>query len=186
MQLISPSRKRARKPALIALAALAAIALVATQVAPSASAASATAAKAPKKCANSKLVVWFAKMPGDGTAGSVFYELAITNLGNSTCTLRGYPTVTAANLGGGKVGSAATHESGTPVKTVTLQSGDTATATLRIAEAGNFSPSTCHPVMAAGLRVRAPGNGGSKLVPFPFEACARKGHTNLGVRAVEG
>jgi len=179
----SLTSKSKRLAGALALTALAAIALFATQVAPSAAA---TASRAPAACSNSKLVIWFAEMPGDGTAGSIFYKLAFTNLGSSTCSLKGYPQITAANLGGGKVGSDATQESGTPVKSVTLKSGDSAYATLRIAEAGNYSPSTCKPVMAAGLRVKAPGNGGPKLVPFPFEACSRNGHTNLSVRAVEG
>ncbi len=181
-----PSKRRLGALAVAGAAALASVALLLAPAASSAATSGAVASKAPGRCANSKLVAWFAEMPGSGAAGSVFYKLAFTNLGNRTCTLRGYPQVTAANLGGGRVGSAAAKEGGGSVHTVTLESGDSAFATLRITEAQNFPHSTCRPVMAAGLRVRAPGNGGSKLVPFPFEACARKGHANLSVRAVEG
>lgn len=184
--LTSKSKRIAGSLALTGAAAVATVALLAAQAAPSAAAADATASRAPGACNSSKLVIWSAEMPGNGTAGSIFYKLAFTNLGNSTCTLKGYPQVTAANLGGGKLGSAATRESGTRVKKVKLHPGDSAYATLRIAEAGNYSNFECHPMMAAGVRVKAPGKGGAKLVPFPFEACARKGHTNLGVRAVEG
>jgi hypothetical protein len=34
-------------------------------------------------------------------------------------------------------------------------------------------------VLAAGLRVRPPGQSASKFVPYPLEVCSRVGHSNL-------
>ncbi len=40
---------------------------------------------------------------------------------------------------------------------------------------GNFSPSLCHPVTAAALRVYPPNQNASETVPFPFLACSGTG-----------
>jgi hypothetical protein len=57
---------------------------------------------------------------------------------------------------------------------VTLARESTATAGLRIVDACNFPASACREATAAGLRVHPPGQTRSKLVPFPFKACARR------------
>ncbi len=161
---------------------LSSIAILAAGLAPNAAGAS----NRVHKCATSQLVIWLNEVPGSGAAGSVFHELGFTNLSKRTCTLRGYPRVTAANLHSGKVGGLATREATGSVHAVRLHPGDTAFATLRIVEAQNFPHSVCHPVSAAGLRVSPPGRHSQKVVPFPFEACARASNPNLSVRAVTG
>ncbi len=60
----------------------------------------------------------------------------------------------------------------------------TATATLRIVEAGNFPSSACGMTTAAGIRVYPPNQRASKIVPFPFGACSHTGPTILAVRVV--
>lgn len=67
---------------------------------------------------------------------------------------------------------------------MTLSNGASATATLRIVQAGNFPASACRQTKAAGLRVFPPGQSNSKVIPFPFEACSRSGPVYLSVRAV--
>jgi Domain of unknown function (DUF4232) len=161
---------------------LGSIAILAAELAPSAGAAS----KRAPRCATSQLVIWLNEVPGNGAAGSVFHQLAFTNLSRRTCTLRGFPRVSAANLHGRRVGGFATREAGGNPHTVRLHPGDTAFANLRIVEAQNFPHATCRPVTAAGLRVAPPGRHSSKLVPYPFEACARASNPNLSVRAVTG
>lgn len=142
----------------------------------------AKAAGAPR-CSTSSLVVWL-DTEGNGALGSVYYKLELTNLSGHPCTLHGYPGVSAVDLSGKQLGRAASREStGTP-HTVTLPSRGSATAVLRIVEAGNFPASVCHRTMAAGLRVFPPGQSASKVVPFPFEACSSSGPAFLGVRAV--
>src|SRR5690242_16570720 len=131
-----------------AIAALSTIAVEAT----STSAASDTQASSPPACRTSGLDIWFDPQ-GNGAAGSVFYEIQFTNLSGHTCALRGFPRVRAVDLSGSGLGSPARREeTGTP-GSVKLAAGATAVATLRITEAGNFSPSDCHPVTAAGMRV---------------------------------
>src|SRR5438477_2041615 len=116
-------------------------------------------------CASSGLVAWL-DTQGNGAAGTVFYELKFTNLSGRTCHLRGFPGVSAVDLAGHRVGRAASRSHATRVRTIVLAHGATATATLQIVEAGNFSPSACHQVTAAGLRVFPPNQTASKVVPF--------------------
>jgi hypothetical protein len=143
-----------------------------------------SAIAAPPKCKTSNLVIWSNNGAGGGTAGSVFYKIKFTNLSGHACTLKGFPRVAAVNLAGKRVGAAARHEAGQTPKKVKLANGATATAQLRVVDAGNFSPSSCHPVTAAGLRVRPPGQRKSKLVPLPFETCARATQPTLSVGVV--
>ncbi|HEY5318726.1 MAG TPA: DUF4232 domain-containing protein [Solirubrobacteraceae bacterium] len=136
------------------------------------------------KCATSGLVVWL-DTQGNGTAGSTYYTLEFTNLSGHTCTLGGYAGVSAVDLAGHQLGSAASRDKATSPHTITLAAGASATAVLRIVEAGNFPGSACHQVTAAGLRVFPPNLTTSKVVPFPFPACSRSGPVYLSVRAVK-
>ncbi len=136
------------------------------------------------KCRTSGLVIWLANEPGGGTAGSIYYKLKLTNLSGHACTLLGYPRVSAVDLGGHRLGMGARHEAAQRPRLVTLTIGATATAVLRIVDAGNFPASVCRQVPAAGLRVFPPGQTASKVVPFPFQTCSRTGQGNLAVRAV--
>ena len=135
-----------------------------------------------RACATSGLVAWL-DTNANGAAGSSFYELHLTNLSGRTCTLQGYPGVSAVTLSGSRIGRAATHEAGTRSGLVTLAQRATATAVLRIVQAGNFSASACRATTAAGLRVYPPGQSASRVVPFPFAMCAGS-VTVLSVRAL--
>jgi len=141
-------------------------------------------AAATPRCATSGLVIWLNDEPGGGTAGSIYYKLELTNLSGRACTLAGYPGVSAVNLAGHKLGAGAGHEAFQTPRTVRLGIGATASAVLRIVDAGVFSASACREVTAAGLRVYPPGATTSKVVPFPFQACSHAGMSNLAVRAV--
>ena len=140
------------------------------------------AAVSAASCASSGLVVWL-DTQGNGAAGSIYYRLEFTNLSGHACTLSGYPGVSAVDLGGRQLGSAGSRST-SRVRAVSLANGATAAAVLRIVEAGNFPNSACHRVSAAGVRVYPPNQTVSKLVPFPFEACARPGPVYLSVEAV--
>ncbi len=82
-------------------------------------------------------------------------------------------------------GSAASRDAVHRPVTVTVRSGATVHAILRIVDAGNYPSSTCAQTTAAGLRVYPPGQTASKLVPYPFAACSRSGPTYLQVEAVQ-
>jgi hypothetical protein len=134
-------------------------------------------------CATGGLVVWM-NTNGNGAAGTVYYVLRFTNLSGHTCTLRGFPGVSAVKLNGHQLGSAAGRDHTTPVKTISIANGHTAKATLGIVEAGNFPSSKCGQTTAAGLRVYPPNQTASKIVPSPFAACSHTGPIFLTVRAV--
>ncbi len=147
-----------------------------------ASTAHAASAAAPP-CATRSLVVWL-DAQGNGAAGSTYYRLRFTNLGGQRCTLRGYPGVSAVDLAGRQLGTAARRNPQTPVRTVTVAPGQTVHAVLQINDVSVFPAATCRPVRAAGLRVFPPNTTQSKVVPFPFRACSRTGPAYLHVEAV--
>lgn len=167
----------ARMPirAFLAAAALAAAALL-VAAAPFAAAApdSQQRAATPPACKTSGVLVWLANPQGNGAAGSIYYTLRFTNLSGHTCSLKGFPVVSAVTLAGHKIGVPAGRETGKPAKLVKLHAGETANATLRVVSPGVFSPSECHPVTAAGVSVTLPGQKVGRIVPFPFETCARQ------------
>jgi hypothetical protein len=166
-----------------ALACAAALASVAALAVTASSAPAGAGAASTPKCATSGLVIWL-NNEQNGTAGSFYYTLVLTNLSGQACTLIGYPGVSAVNLAGHQLGSPALHEASQKPRVVTLASRAGATAVLRIVDVGIIAASGCRPVTAAGLRVYPPGQTTSKLIPFPFKACSRTGPHYLEVRAV--
>jgi hypothetical protein len=154
-------------------------------------AATGPAAAATPTCRSSQLVTWL-DTNGNGAAGTVFYALNFTNIG-STCTLRGFPGVSAVSQNGHQLGSAAAREKNVKVKPITLKgtaggnasNASSAQATLGIVEAGNFPASACHQTTASGLRVYAPNQNAATFVPYPFAACSRSGPAYLKVTAVK-
>ncbi len=140
-------------------------------------------AAVPPPCATASLVVWL-DTNGSGAAGSVYYRLELTNLAAHACSLRGYPAVSAVDLAGRPLGSAATRNPAHAARRVTLARGATATAVLQVAQAANFPAPRCRPATAAGLRVSPPGQADARIVPFPFPACSRRGPVYLTVQAV--
>lgn len=161
-----------------------------TALAATASLGAAAAAGTPS-CRTSGLVVWL-DTRGNGAAGGTYYNLEFTNVSGHTCTLHGYPGVSAVNLVGHRLGSAASRNNAHTPVVVTLASGTTAnmagtlaTVVLKITDAGVYPPSTCRQVTAAGVRVYPPGQTASKLIPFPFRACSQTGPVILHVEAVQ-
>jgi hypothetical protein len=148
-------------------APLAAAALLAGAVIASPAADAATA----KPCSSSGLVIWAGEEPGGGTAGSVFFEIAFTNLSGHTCTVSGYPKVQPVSLKGKAIGGGAAQAPGKK-KTIKMVPGETVHATLQIVDALNFPTGKCKATTAAGLRVSVPGGSGSKIAPLAFETCA--------------
>jgi hypothetical protein len=163
-----------------ALACAAALVPAAALAAPGAAHASHTTTPA---CATSGLDVWL-DTQGNGAAGTIYYNLEFTNLSGSTCTLFGYPGVSATNLTGTQLGSAAARIGANP-QTVTLANGATATALVGIAQAGVYPPTPCGPTTAAGLRVYPPDQTQFRKVPFPFPACSKTGPHYLKIYPVQ-
>jgi hypothetical protein len=154
-----------------------------------------SAAVAPS-CTTADLDVWL-NTTGNGAAGSSYYNLNFTNLSAHSCSILGYPGVSAVTQAGIQLGSAAGREGGHAVTRITLTSArsargfetstshNTATVVIQIAVAENFPASVCSPITAAGLRIYPPGQKESTVVPFPFVACAKAGPQFLHVESVE-
>lgn len=157
------ARARRRAVALCALAA--ALAVLAVAAVPPAGAAT-------PRCQTSGLVIWL-DTQGNGTAGTIFYTLNFTNLSGKTCTLHGFPGVSAVNLSGAQLGRGANWTPGQTVRTITLNAGQTANATVGIVDTGALP--NCRRTTAAGLRVFPPNQTASKVIPFPFPACGGSG-----------
>lgn len=173
---------RAGRRIAAAAAACAVILVPAVALAAPGSPTGAASRAAPRACETPGLVIWL-NTNGSGTAGSTFYHLEFTNLSGHRCTLNGFPFVRAIDLRRHRLGSRAAFEHRTP-HAVTIGRGKTARAILQIVDAGNFPASACHPVTAAGLRVYPPNQTRSKVIPFPFSACSRRGPVYLIVRPV--
>ena len=122
-------------------------------------------------CETPGLVIWL-DTSGKVTTGNAFYNLQFTNLSGHTCTLNGFPFITAVSLTGGQLGHRAVFDRMKTPHSVTLKEGATVKAVLQIEDVGNIPPAKCKPVTAAGLRVFPPNQTRAKVVPFPFGACS--------------
>jgi hypothetical protein len=182
MKLITRSPRRMIMTAAVAGAAilLPAVALASSAGSDSATTAARAHAIAQPQCRRAWLTSWMG-VPGNGTAGSTYYDLEISNISGQTCTLYGFPGVSALGSGGKQLGKAAARNNGFTELTVTLQPYQTAHAVLQITDVGNFPRSACHPTTADAVRVYAPGDFASMRFPFSFQACARKGPVYLHV-----
>jgi uncharacterized protein DUF4232 len=113
-----------------------------------------------------------------GTAGSVYVTVTFKNLDNVPCTLYGFPGVAqAAGTPVTDIGKPSTEDLSTARELVTLQPGGYAYATLRIVDAGNYSPAACTQVNATWLAVIPPNQRVPLFVPYKSVAC--KGSTQL-------
>src|SRR6202020_2832670 len=90
--------------------------------------------------------------PANGTAGTTFYPLKFVNTSKTSCTMSGYPGVSAVTSSGKQIGNAAKRIQ-TKFRTVTLAPGKQQSASIGIVETGNFPAASCKPVTAAGLKV---------------------------------
>ena len=126
--------------------------------------AAAHAAAAPA-CTSNHTRVWWGE-PGDAATGHIHYPLQFSNIGTTTCTLFGYPGVSALDTNGNQVGLPATHSGAKQL--VTLAPGATAHVILDVTQ-GAFVCS--NPIDAPVLRVFAPGQVNAQLVPLATTGC---------------
>ncbi len=97
-----------------------------------------------------------------------------TNIGTTPCTLYGYPGVALA--GGSpqvnQVGQAASRSTATAATLVTIDPGQSANATLRIVEAGDYSPGTCQPTATTFLQIFPPNQTTPIYLAYKSTGCA--------------
>jgi uncharacterized protein DUF4232 len=142
---------------------------------------SSTAAGA-ARCRTSALEIWLGVGPGGAAAGSTYLPIEFTNTGHTSCTLYGYPGVSARSSS--QLGSAAGRDPQVASRTVTLAPGATAHTVLQVTDVANYPPATCGPTTASALRVYPPGSLTSEDIAYRFPACSKPGPVYLSVRAV--
>jgi len=174
-----------RLSAAIALTGAAVLIPAIALAAPGGAATPAHTSAAASRCRTGSLTDWIG-LPGDGTAGSTYYMLELSNTSGATCTLYGYPGISGVGGGGHQLGSAARRLGGWTELPLTLRPYSTVHVVLQVTDVSNFPASSCHPVTADGLRVYAPGAYASKVIPFSFRACSRRGPAYLHVSVTLG
>jgi hypothetical protein len=137
---------------------------------PSSSAPAAPATAAPvTACATSHLAGSLGQ--GSGAAGTGYIPIILTNRGSTSCTIQGWPGVSAVGHGNGtQIGPAAILERNTPHPTLTLAPGGTATATVK--SVASNAPD-CDFKASDGYRVYPPGQRASLFISTPgSRACS--------------
>jgi hypothetical protein len=119
------------------------------------------------RCTPSQTRIWLGLGNGGGTAGTIYYPLEFSNVSSRTCTMFGFPRTWAESQNGKQIGKSS-RQLAQRHWVLTLVPGATVHAALGIIEAGNICSK---PVTAVNLRVRAPGQGASTVIPFSFQAC---------------
>jgi hypothetical protein len=108
-----------------------------------------------------------------GAAGSLYQVIVFTNIGNTSCTLYGYPGVSlAAGTPVTQVGQAATRSPVAPATLVTLQPGQAGNALLRITQALNYPTATCLPQATTYLQIYPPNQTTPIYLAFSSTGCS--------------
>jgi hypothetical protein len=121
-----------------------------------------------------------------GAAGSVYQVIDFTNIGNSTCSLYGYPGVALA--GGSpvaQVGAAASRSTSAAPSLVTLAAGATANALVRITVAQNYPTGTCKPVATTYLQIYPPNQTTPIYLAYKSTGCSATSVNLLTVSVVQ-
>jgi uncharacterized protein DUF4232 len=121
-----------------------------------------------------------------GAAGSVYQVIDFTNISTSACTLYGYPGVamTRGKTPGTQIGQAASRSSAAAARLVTLHPGGTASAVLRIAQAGDYPAAKCRPVASSYLQIIPPGQRTPLYLPYKSTGCSATAVNQLTIRVV--
>jgi len=93
-----------------------------------------------------------------GGAGTLSFNIVLTNSGTRTCTLFGYPGVSLVNANGNQIGKPADRHANTEAR-ITLAPKASARSVLYVPNEANFPDGTCQDG-ATKLRVYAPNDSG--------------------------
>jgi hypothetical protein len=187
-----------RRAVVVAGTAVAGLAITSAAFAASSSAASAgpgaarVASAAIPKCAalgqHGYVSVWVADGQANGAAGTIYYPLEFTNLSGHSCSMHGFPGVSAISRSGRQLGSPARWRSGggTP-RAVIVRRGATVHATLAYSDAVVGSVTGCDPVSTTSeLRIYLPDQRSATFAFFfDLKACSHAGPIYLGVGPIK-
>jgi Protein of unknown function (DUF4232) len=124
--------------------------------------------------------------PPGAYPGHETYTLEFTNVSNRTCSLFGYPEVSAyrdSPVAGGPIGGTAIRDTSVRPKPVMLEPGATAHAVLRVA--GDTKPPGCTEVTAEELRITLPRQARPSFVAAHIPVCSQRGNAILTVQAIQ-
>jgi hypothetical protein len=122
-------------------------------------------------CSAGQLSAAIETEPGGGAAGSVYRTLVLTNTGDKSCTLAGYPGVSYVDANGKQVGAAADRDPDATTVTVTVAPGGTAAAQLRQTNAQNYGEK-CGLKDVAGVKVYPPNRKDSLIAEQETVGCS--------------
>jgi len=163
-----------------------------SSTAPASAPSSAPAAGGVAVCQSASLAITVNDGQASGAAGSTYYPLDFTNTSSAPCQMYGFPGVsfvTAATGTGLQIGAAAQRSQAFAKVAVGLAPGGTAHAWLKVAVAGNYPATSCHPVTAHWLRIYPPGETAAGYLGHTFDACSSASApllTVLPVRSGQG
>jgi hypothetical protein len=136
-------------------------------------------------CQASQLGVWIGLAQANGAAGTIYYPLNFTNVSERTCSLRGFPGVSAIDRSGHQLGSPAGWVARTAAHTVVLAPGSTAHTILQYGDAEVSSAPGCDPVNTANmLRVYPPDQYDATVAAFDLQVCSHAGPVYLRVEPI--
>lgn len=107
-----------------------------------------------------------------GAAGHIYMKLVVTNTSGAACILDGYPGVSMEAAGSSTpIGAPADRDPAAPSNgPITLTPGQSAAATLRYTQAGNYQ--NCQRVQADSILVYPPSATDSLEIGHPLTACS--------------
>lgn len=132
---------------------------------------SSSAGDGDSSCSAGQLAASIKTEPGAGAAGSVYRTLVLTNTGDSSCTLAGYPGVSYVDAKGKQVGAPADRDSAAKTVTVTVAPGGTAAAQLRQTNAQNYGDE-CGLTDVAGVKIYPPNRKDSLIAEQETVGCS--------------
>ena len=141
-----------------------------------AAASAGTQAAAPPRCLSQNLHLSFQPDFGGGYAGGYVYNVLWENMGTGSCSLTGYPGISALGSKLRVLGSPAGRDGIDPVTTVTMPPGGIIVSKLRVTDVYNYPEAKCKPTRAFYIRAYAPGAyQADRAAAASFEACRGPG-----------
>jgi hypothetical protein len=109
---------------------------------------------------------------GNGTAGTVYTGIVLTNKSSAPCAVTGYPTVAFVDAGGKLYKVQVEHITGTTASKVTVAAGGKAYFTVQLSDVPvNNQKAPCQPA-AAGMLISLSSDGSSPVTDKgPWRAC---------------
>jgi hypothetical protein len=125
----------------------------------------------PPRCAAHSLRI--SELEVQGALSHRYWEMALRNVGASSCVLQGYPGVGFLNAHGGPIADNFERQTGFPTPSVTVAPGQRAYFTFGYESSGPCLPA--HYFKAYGIEVYPPDDYARLLVPThgALEVCAR-------------